>query len=116
MTRLNLLLLVMLVGSSLYLVQVSHDTRRLVGQLNRAELELRKLETEYGRLEAERQDQATPARVEKTARDRLGMRTATPAIMRVVTVAPSSAPDRAMPPAEAGAPRSVDLTASQGVR
>ena len=116
MTRMNLLLLVMLVGSSLYLVRVSHDTRRLVGQLNRAEMELRKLETEYGRLEAERQDQATPARVEKTARDKLGMRTATPAIMRVVTIAAGSSPNAAAQPPEAEAPRSVELTASQGVR
>lgn len=85
MTRLNLLLLIVLLVSSVYLVRVSYDARRLFTELDRAQTEERRLDTEHERLQAERQSQATPLRVEKTARDKLAMRTATPAITQYVT-------------------------------
>jgi cell division protein FtsL len=96
MTRLNLLLLVALVISSVYLVRVSYDSRRLFAQLDRAQGEARQLEIEHERLVAEKQSQATPLRVEKVARDRLAMRNATPAVTQYVTYsapAPASAPE-----------------------
>ena len=71
MTRLNLLLLLALLASSVYLVRVSYDERRLYAALDRARTEQRQLETEHGRLQAEQQAQATPARIDKTARDKL---------------------------------------------
>ena len=55
-------------------------------QPDHARNQQRQFETEYGRLQAERQTQAAPARVEKTARDKLRMVQATPAIMKQVTV------------------------------
>lgn len=85
MTRLNVVLLVMLLASSLYLVRVSYDARRLFTELDRAQAEERKLDIDFERLKAEKQAQATPLRVEKTARDKLGMRTASPAITQYVT-------------------------------
>src|SRR4029453_19226835 len=87
MTRVNVVLLVMLLASALYLVRVSYDARRLFAELDRAQGEERQLDTEFERLKAERQAQATPLRVEKTAREKLGMRTATPAITQYVTYA-----------------------------
>jgi len=87
MTRVNVVLLIMLMASGLYLVRVSYDARRLFAELDRAQGEERQLDTEFERLKAERQAQATPLRVEKTARERLGMRTATPAITQYVTYA-----------------------------
>ena len=87
MTRVNVVLLVMLLASALYLVRVSYDARRLFTELDRAQGEERQLDTEFERLKAERQAQATPLRVEKTAREKLGMRTATPAITQYVTYA-----------------------------
>ncbi len=87
MTRINLLLLVILLVSSVYLVRVSYDSRRLFTELDRAQSEERRLDTEHERLKAEQQSQATPLRVEKAARDKLGMRTATPAITQYVTYA-----------------------------
>jgi cell division protein FtsL len=90
MTRLNLLLLVALVISSVYLVRVSYDSRRLFAQLDRAQSEARQLEIEHERLVAEKQSQATPLRVEKVARDRLAMRSATPAVTQYVTYAASA--------------------------
>lgn len=85
-TRFNLLLLVILLVSSVYLVRVSYDAHHLYGELDRARSQQRQFETEHGRLQAERQTQAAPARVEKTARDRLRMVQATPAIMKQVTL------------------------------
>ena len=85
MTRLNVVLLIMLLSSSVYLVRVSYDARRLFAELDRAQSEERQLDTEFQRLKTERQSQATPLRVEKTAREKLAMRTASPAITQYVS-------------------------------
>ena len=87
MTRLNVLLLIALIGSAVYLVHVSHEARRLFAELDRARSEERLLNNEFERLKSDRQSQATPLRVEKTARDKLAMRTATPAVTQYVTYA-----------------------------
>jgi len=80
MTRLNLLLLAALVGSGMLLVRTAYDSRRLFAELHRAELESARLAGETQRLQAEREAQATSLRVERTAREKLAMRTVTPAI------------------------------------
>jgi cell division protein FtsL len=85
MTRLNVVLLIMLLASSVYLVRVSYDARRLFNEVDRAQSEERQLQTEFERLKTEKQSQATPLRVEKTAREKLAMRTASPAITQYVT-------------------------------
>ncbi|MBX3622821.1 MAG: cell division protein FtsL [Rhizobacter sp.] len=96
MSRLNLVLLVALVLSSVYLVRVSYDSRRLFAQLDRAQSEARQLEIEHERLKAEKQSQATPLRVEKVARERLAMRNASPSVTQYVTyAAAASAPQEA---------------------
>jgi cell division protein FtsL len=87
MTRFNLLLLLLLLGSSLYLVRVTYDARRLFTELDRARGEERVLASEFERLKSEKQAQATPLRVEKTARDKLAMRIATPAVTQYVVYA-----------------------------
>lgn len=84
MTRLNLLLLAALMLSCLYLVKISYESRRLFAQLDNARNEQRRLDVEFKRLDAERQAQATHLRVEKVARERLQMRTATPAVTHYV--------------------------------
>ena len=84
MTRLNLVLLVALLVSSIYLVRVSYESRRLFAALDKAQGEERSLDHESERLKTELRSQATPLRVERTARDRLAMRTATPAVTQYV--------------------------------
>lgn len=84
MKGLAVLLLVLLIGSSLYLVKTSYETRRLFALNERARIEHQQLETEYKRLLAERQAQATNLRVEKTAREKLKMSTASPAVTHYV--------------------------------
>ena len=91
MTRINVALLIVLLASSVYLVRVSYDSRRLFAELDRARTEERVLANEYQRLLAEKQAQATPLRVEKMARDRLAMRNATPAVTLYMSVPLDSA-------------------------
>jgi cell division protein FtsL len=84
--RLNLTLLVALMASALYLVQVQYESRRLYAEIERANNEFRKLEVEQERLQVEKRAQATPARVERIAKDQLHMKPATPAITQYVTL------------------------------
>lgn len=90
MNRLNALLFIALVLSSLYLVHVSYESRRIFAALDKAQSEERVLESEHERLKAELRAQATPLRVEKTARERLAMRNATPAVTQYVALAASA--------------------------
>jgi cell division protein FtsL len=80
MTRLNLLLLIAVIASALLLVRTAYDARRLFNADHRADLDASKLQGEHKRLEAERELQATNQRVDRSARERLKMLTATPAI------------------------------------
>jgi cell division protein FtsL len=84
MTRVHFVLLLALIFSCLTLVQNSYESRRLFNETNRAHDEGARLQAEYKRLEAERQAQATHLRVEKLARERLAMRTVSPAVTHFV--------------------------------
>ena len=94
MTRVNVVLLAMLLASCVYLVRVSYESRHLFAELDRTRSEERALNNEQQRLLAEKQAQATPLRVERMARDRLAMRNATPAVTLYLS-APSAAPSLA---------------------
>jgi len=84
--RLNLVLLLAVLASALYLVRVQYDSRRLYAEIERAEGDFRKLEIEHERLQVAKRAQATAGRVEKLAREQLHMRPATPAITQYVTL------------------------------
>ena len=101
MTRLNLVLLAVLLVSSIYLVRVSYESRRLFAALDKAQGEERSLDHDSERLKTELRSQATPLRVERTARDRLAMRAATPAVTQYVELPAALAP----PPAASGTRR-----------
>ena len=85
MTRLNLVLLIAVMASALYLVRTQYESRRVFVELDKAHAEARKLELDNERLQVEKRAQATPLRVEKLAKEQLQMRTATPAITQYVT-------------------------------
>ena len=93
MKRIHFVLLLALIFSCLALVQTSYESRRLFDETNRARNELARLDAEAQRLEAERQAQATHLRVEKVAREKLAMRTITPAVTQFVvdSAAPGAA-------------------------
>ncbi len=85
MMRLNILLLVAVMGSAMYLVRVQYDSRHLYAEIEKAQAEARRLDTDRERLLADKRGQATPLRVEQIAKDQLQMRTATPGITLYVT-------------------------------
>ena len=85
MTRLNLVLLLAVLASALYLVRTQYESRRLYVELEKAITKPRMLEAENERLQVEKRAQATPLRVEKLAKDKLQMRTVTPAITQYVS-------------------------------
>jgi cell division protein FtsL len=91
-TRLSVVLLLAVMASALYLVHTQYESRRLYVELERALAQSRKLDADNERLQVEKRAQATPLRVEKLARDRLQMRTATPAITQYVMYSDAVAP------------------------
>ena len=95
MTRLNLVLLMAVLASALYLVHTQYESRRLFTEIDRAQTEARRLHTEAERLLVEKRAQSTPGRVEKLAKDQLQMRTATPAITQYVQYSAPAAPGTA---------------------
>lgn len=98
--RLNVLLLLAVLASALYLVRTQYDSRLLYTELDRAQSEARRLELEQERLRVDKRAQATPLRVETMARAKLHMRTATPSITEYVRDMSA-----AVPPPRAGVPR-----------
>ncbi len=90
MIRLNVVLLLAVLASALYLVNLQYESRRLFTDLDKANSEARKLEQEQEHLQLEKRAQATPLRVEKLARDKLQMRTASPAITHYASYAQAS--------------------------
>ena len=109
MARLNLMLLLAVLVSALYLVHTQYQSRRLFTELDRAVAEARRLDTEHQRLQVEKRAQATPLRVEKMARAQLNMRTATPAITQYVS-------DPAGAEAAASSAKAKSAAASEVVR
>lgn len=86
MTRLNLLLLAILVGCAVSLVASRHQARKLFVELERGQSRARAYEVEYGQLQLEQSTWGMPARVEKIAREQLKMLLPTPARTEVVTM------------------------------
>jgi cell division protein FtsL len=80
MTRVHLFLLLVILGTAMFLVRTQYESRKLTTDIERARAEARRIEVERERLDLEARTQATPLRVEKLAREQLGMRTITPAI------------------------------------
>ncbi len=99
MTRLNIVLLLIVLASALYLVRTSYEARRLFDAAESERSRETQLQTEFERLEVAKRAQATPLRVEKIARERLRMVNTTAALTHfvglngdAVGLVPASAP------------------------
>jgi cell division protein FtsL len=91
MTRLNIVLLLAVVLSALFLVHTEYESRRLTMAREQANARQKRLLTEQDQLAVEKRAQATPSRVERLARERLAMQPATPAVTQYVKTYTSSA-------------------------
>jgi cell division protein FtsL len=87
MTRFNFFLLLAVLASSLYLVNVQYQSRQLYSDLDKARSLARGIETDNERLQVEKRAQAAPLRIEKLAKEKLQMRTVTPAITHYASYA-----------------------------
>jgi len=104
MTRINLLLLVAVMVSALFLVHTQYESRRLFVEVDKAQAEAHRLELENDSLQVEKRAQSTPSRIEKIAREQLQMRSASPTITQYVTYKSSAAPDMSAAGLRKGAP------------
>jgi cell division protein FtsL len=80
MTRINFLLLVSVLATMLYIVKIQYESRQIFVAIEKATVEVRKLELEHASLQVESRAQATPLIIEKLAKEKLQMRSATPAV------------------------------------
>ena len=86
MTRVNLLLLAVLVACALSLVTSRHQARRLFVELEREQARRAAYDIEYGQLQLEQSTWGMPARVEKIAREQLHMQLPAAARTEVVVL------------------------------
>jgi len=82
--RLNLLLLALLTVCALGLITSQHKARKLFAELEREQARAKALDVEWGQLELETRTWALPSRIEKLARERLGMRAPDPRQVRIL--------------------------------
>ncbi|GAA3983383.1 hypothetical protein GCM10022279_03550 [Comamonas faecalis] len=92
MTRVSIALLLVVMASAMVLVHTQYESRLLYTALDRADIEARRLRSEFQRLQVQKSAQSTPLRIERLARDRLQMRPASPAITQYVTDPGANAP------------------------
>lgn len=85
LTRINLLLLALLVACAVGLVTSRHQARKLFVELQREQASARQYEVEFGQLQLEQSTWATPARIEKIAREQLHMQMPGPGRIQIVT-------------------------------
>ena len=92
MTKVNMLLIVALLASCLLMVKTAYESRQLFAALDAARVERKQLDAEFKRLDAEAQAQGTHLRVERMAREKLQMRTASPGVTSYVFDPAASVP------------------------
>ncbi|HVK55612.1 MAG TPA: cell division protein FtsL [Burkholderiales bacterium] len=100
MTRLNIVLLTILIAFSLGLVTAQHKARKLFIALEKEQDHEKQLNVEWGQLQLEQSTWATHARIEKIATRSMGMRV--PEMSKIRTVVLD---DRPANPASSEAPQ-----------
>ena len=86
MTRLNLVLLLVLVASALSLVHQQYEARRIFVALERANAAADRLVSDHEQLQVQKRTLAAPARVQQLASERLQMRPIHPGITEVLAL------------------------------
>ncbi len=84
MIRADAFLLSLVVISALGVVAAQHQSRQLFSELERQQARARALEVEWGQLQLEQSTLAAHVRIERLARDTLGLRMPQPGQMIVV--------------------------------
>ena len=93
MTRINAILLVLIVVSALSVITSQHHARQLFNDLEREQDLAKKLGEEFTQLQLEQSTWATNKRVESLAAKQLGMRLPDPGNTVIVTLDARAAPE-----------------------
>ena len=88
MTRLNLLLVLVLVMCALGVVTAQHKARKIFIELDQEQDQAKKMEVEWGQLQLEQSTRAMHSRIEKIATDYLQMQV--PDASRIQVVQPAT--------------------------
>ena len=99
MTRINVVLLSLLIACSLGLVTAQHKARKLFIELEKEQKLEKDLNVEWGQLQLEQSTWATHSRIEKIATKSLAMRLPDAAKTRTVTLDVAPATPATTPPA-----------------
>ncbi len=86
MTRLNLILLFVLVLCCLSVITSQHRARKLFVELTRLEDGAAALDVEFGQLQLEQRTWAMHSRIERVARENLHMRTPDAKVIRILSI------------------------------
>jgi cell division protein FtsL len=78
MARLNLALILIALACALSAVNANHRARKLFTELEAVQKRMRDLDVEWGQLQLEQSTLAAHVRVEKAAREKLGMKPPAP--------------------------------------
>jgi cell division protein FtsL len=90
--RLNVWLLLALFATAMAVVHTQYESRRVFVKLEALQSEARQLRSEHDGLRAQQRELATSLRVDKTARERLGLQAPTPANTQYVRAPATDAP------------------------
>ena len=86
MARLNLILILIALSCALSAVAANHRARKLYTELEAVQKRMRDLDVEWGQLQLEQSTLAAHVRVEKVAREKLGMKPPVPG--QIISVDP----------------------------
>jgi cell division protein FtsL len=89
-TRINLVLLGVLVACALALVTSQHNARRLFSELDKEQELAKQIDVEWGQLQLEQSTWAMHARIEKIAAQTLHMRVPPPERVRLIAREPAA--------------------------
>ena len=90
MVRLNFFLILIVLACALSLVSANHRARKLFTELEAVQKRMRDLDVEWGQLQLEQSTVAAHVRVEKAAREKLGMKQPAPGQIISVEAAPGN--------------------------
>lgn len=85
MIRINFMLIAAVLATMLYIVKTQYESRQLFVAIEKATVEVRRLELTHSSLQVESRAQATPLIIEKLAKEKLQMRSATPAVTQYIS-------------------------------
>ncbi|WP_028228636.1 cell division protein FtsL [Paraburkholderia ferrariae] len=91
MNRLNIFLLIVVMGCALSVVNATNQQRQIFIQLQRAQAEERQLQQDYDQLQYQQSALSRTARVEQIATDSLKMQPVTTGRTQYLTLAPGAA-------------------------